>query len=249
MRKGRSLISGSIKHAAIMMKSDSNLISLIENFPVSASLKESDTGRFIINNDHNLRQFGIENWRDITGLRIQDISFPQSEWGRQYARSVEMLDIAVRETKSPTIRRSRFIDKSGGVQMEEVTKLPIFGFHGRVLGIVSYRYDVTRSLPPISIYQLHRHFYPVVEAIKRSLVFFGVETHFLFLPTEAQICTFLLRSERYSNKEVARFMGISDRTVECHCTALRNKIVDGDLAHAIFTLKRNMSCDGNSIQY
>lgn len=249
MRKGRSLISGPIKHSALMMKSDSKLIGLIENFPVSASLKESDTGRFIINNHHNLRQFGIENWRDITGLRIQDISFPQSEWGRQYARSVEMLDIAVRESKSPTIRRGRFIDKCGDVQMEEVTKLPIFGFHGKVLGIVSYRHDVTRTLPPISIYQLYRHFHPVAEAIKRSLVFFGVDKHFLSLPTEAQTCTFLLRSERYSNKEVARFMGISDRTVECHCAALRNKIVDGDLAHAILTLKRNMSCDRNSIQY
>ena len=232
-----------------MMKSDSKLICLIENFPVSASLKESDTGRYVINNIHNLRQFGLQDWRDVTGLRIQDLAFPTTAWGRQYARSVEMLDIAARETKSAVSARHRFMDSDGGVQMEEATKFPIFGFNGNVLGIVSYRHDVTRTLPPIRIYQLYRHFYPALEAIKRSLVFFGVETRFLSLPTEAQICAFLLRSERYSNKEIGRFMGISDRTVECHCAALRNKIVGGALTQALHILKRNMLCDEDSIQY
>ncbi|VVE27338.1 LuxR family transcriptional regulator [Pandoraea horticolens] len=55
MRTGRSLISSSIKYAAHMTKSDSNLFSLTENFPVPASLKEADTGRYVINNVHNLR--------------------------------------------------------------------------------------------------------------------------------------------------------------------------------------------------
>jgi len=231
------------------MKTDSNLISLIENFPVSASLKESDTGRYVINNVHNLRQFGIRDWRDIAGLRIQDIAFPTTEWGKQYVRSVERLDIAARETRSPVSARHRFIDSGGGVQMEEATKFPIFGFNGKVLAIVSYRHDVTRTLPPIRIYQLYRYFYSAADAIQRSLVFFGVDTHFLFLPTEAQIYAFLLRAERYSNKEIGRFMGISDRTVECHCAALRNKIVGGDLSHTLRILRKKMLCDENSIQY
>ncbi len=239
----------SIKQSALMMKSDSNLISLIENFPVPASLKESDAGRYVINNVHNLRQFGVGDWRDIAGLKIQDIAFPKTELGRRYARSVEALDVATREAKSPFTRRSRFVDYCGNVQMDEMTKFPIFGSNGNVIGIVTYRRDVTRTLPPIRIYQLHRYFHPVAEAIKRSLVFFGVETHFLFPPTEAQIRTFLLRSELYSNKEIARFMGVSDRTVECHCAALRNKIVGGDLANVILILKRNISCDENSTQY
>ncbi|WP_246178322.1 LuxR C-terminal-related transcriptional regulator [Pandoraea horticolens] len=159
-----------------------------------------------------------------------------------------MLDIAARETKSPAIQRSPFVDSRGNVQMDEITKFPIFGFNGKVLGIVTYRHDITRTIPPVRVYQIHRYFHPIAEAIKRSLVFFGADTDFLFLPTEAQIYVFLLRSERYSNKEIARFMGISDRTVECHCATLRNKIVDGDLAHVIHILKRKMSCDENSIQ-
>ena len=249
MRIGRSLITTLIRHFVFMMNSDSNLISLIENFPVSASIKESDTGKYVINNCHNLRQFGVGHWRDIAGLRIEDIKFHQPEWGAHYARSVEMLDISTRETKTHAIGRHRFIDNYGDVQMEEMTKFPIIGIAGNVIGIATYRHDITRTLPPIGIYRLYRNFYQIADAIKRALIFFGVESSFISPPTEAQICTFLLKVERYSNKEVARFMGVSDRTVECHCVALRNKIVDGDLARAAFLLTRNLSCGDDSIQY
>lgn len=231
------------------MKSDSKLLSLIENFPVPASLKESDTGKYVFSNCHNLRQFGVGHWRDVVGLRIDDLKFHQPEWGRHYARSVEMLDVAARETKVHATGRHRFIDNSGDVQLDEMTKFPIVGFNGNVIGIVTYRRDVTRTISPIYIYRLYRNFYQIADAIKRALIFFGVESSFISPPTEAQICTFLLKVERYSNKEVARFMGISDRTVECHCVALRNKIVDGDLARAAFLLTRNLSCGDDSIQY
>jgi hypothetical protein len=167
VRAGRSLNSRSIKHAAHMTKSDSNLLSLIANFPVSASLKEADTGKYVINNVHNLREFGVREGRDVTGLRIQDISFPTTEWGRHFAGLVEMLDIVAQETKSPTIRRSPFVDVCGNVQMGEITKLPIFGFNGKVLGIVTYRHDVTRTIPPIHVYRIYRYFHPIVDAINR----------------------------------------------------------------------------------
>lgn len=131
MRAGRLLISISIKHAAHMTKSDSDLFSLIENFPVTASLKEADAGRYLINNVHNLREFGVREGRDITGLRIQDIAFPTTEWGRQFARLVEMLDVVAQETRSPAIQRSPFIDSCGNVQMGEITKFPYSDSTGR----------------------------------------------------------------------------------------------------------------------
>lgn len=55
------------------MKSDSAVMSLIENFPVSASLKEADTGRYIVNNLYNARQFGVENPADLAGLTIHEL--------------------------------------------------------------------------------------------------------------------------------------------------------------------------------
>lgn len=61
------------------MTSHSALLSLIESFPVSASLKEADTGKYIINNAHNARQFGVENPADLVGLTIRDIDFKQSK--------------------------------------------------------------------------------------------------------------------------------------------------------------------------
>ncbi|WP_232357673.1 LuxR C-terminal-related transcriptional regulator [Burkholderia pseudomallei] len=48
-----------------------------------------------------------------------------------------------------------------------------------------------------------------------------------------------------ANKEISRLLGISDRTVECHCAALRSKIIDGNLPYILSLVKGSFSCDQN----
>ena len=85
------------------MKSNIELISLIENFPVSASLKEADTGKYVVNNSYFSRQFGVENPMDLVGITIRDLKFRQHEWGTQYATLIEKLDFHARENHSPPL--------------------------------------------------------------------------------------------------------------------------------------------------
>ncbi|MFJ2995671.1 LuxR C-terminal-related transcriptional regulator [Pandoraea sp. NPDC087047] len=220
------------------MKSESSIISFVQNFPVSASLKTADTGQYIVNNAHNSRQFGIEDPKDIEGLTIKDIRFRATEWGKLYANSIAEHDFLANENRTSVTRRNRFLDDSGDAQMEEMTKLPIMGTSGNVLGIATFRRDITRTLPPISVYQLNRNFYTVTDAIERTMIFLGINEYFILAPSEAQFRVFLLKAERFTNKEISRALRISDRTVECHCAAVRNKVAEGSFAAALSATNR-----------
>ena len=231
------------------MKSDSALLSLIENFPVSASLKEADTGRYIINNKYNARQFGIENPTDLVGLTIHDVNFSQPKWGAHYASAIEKLDFRARDKKTHVLGRHQFLDDSGEAQLEEMVKFPVLGSRGNILGIVTYRHDVTPTLAPSQLYQLHRNFYEAKSAIKRALAYLHLEQVFIAKPTDAQFRVFLLKAERFANKEVAKTLGMSDRTVESHLAALRSKVVDGNIALALNQVKWKTECVDDSTHY
>jgi hypothetical protein len=230
------------------MKCDSAIISFIENFPTSASLKEADTGKYIVNNHHNSRQFGIQDPRELCGLTIQDIRFNQPEWGEEYAHSIERLDFQARDQKAHAIGRHQFLDDSGEAQVEEMVKFPVLGYRGNIVGIVTYRHDITRTLPPIHIYYLNKRFYGGAGSIERTLLYFRIQDCFITPLTDAQTQVLLLKAERLTTKEISRFLQISDRTVECHGAALRNKIVDGDLPRVLSLMKESLSCDRNLTQ-
>jgi hypothetical protein len=225
-----------------IMKSDSVIISFIENFPVSASLKEADTGKYIINNSYNSQQFGVRNAMDLIGLTIRDLKFCQPEWGTRYVHMIEKLDFRAREKKSHMIGRHQFLDDSGEAQLEEMVKFPVLGSRRNILGIVTYRHDITPTLPPNNLYRLYRNFYDAKSAIKRVLIYLEVDKYFVKAPTDAQFRVFLLKTERFANKEIAKFLGTSDRTVECHLDAMRNKVVDGNLPRVLSLV--NLSSNG-----
>lgn len=225
------------------MKSDSAIISFIKSFPVSASFKEADTGRYIVNNLHNSRQFGIENPADLVGLTINDVRFCQPKWGEQYAAIIEKLDFRARESKSHVIGRHRFIDDCGEVQIEEMVKFPVLGARKNILGIVTYRNDITSTLAPYRLYRLYREFYDTAGAIAKVMKIMKVDQFFLLAPTDAQIRTLLLKMDRFSNKEIAKFLGVSVRTAECHLDALRNKVVDGNLNQIFASVTWNVRCE------
>lgn len=128
-----------------------------------------------------------------------------------------------------------------------MVKFPVLGSHGNILGIVTYRHDITHTLPPIALYQLNRCFYDAKSSIKRVLAYLTLDAWFTAPPTDAQLRVFLLKAERFSNKEVARFLNMSDRTVDSHLAALRGKVPDGNLAYVLSQVKWNIACVGDSI--
>jgi len=221
------------------MKSENELISIIENYPHPASFKEADTGKYIAANICLAREAGIHKPQDLIGLTVHDLEFAQSNWGARQASTIAELDFRACEKKIFTSDRFIFFETgSGEVQFDEVTKLPVLGHTKNILGVVTYQRNLTSTFSPSEVYELYRHFYDASEAIKRVLIYLGIEKCFTIQPTEAPFRVFLAKAERYSNKQIAKSLGISYRTVDCQIEALSNRIADGDLRRVLSLIKR-----------
>jgi len=88
------------------------------------------------------------------------------------------------------------------------------------------------------VYDSYRRFYTAPEAIKRVLAYLGITQCFTTLPTEAPLRILLAKTQSYTNKEIGRLLGISHRTVDYQFSALRNKVVDGDVHRVLAIIKR-----------
>lgn len=124
------------------------------------------------------------------------------------------------------------------MQFDEVIKLPVLGHSGNVLGVVTYQHNLTSTLPLNQVYDVYRRFYAAPEAVKRVLAYLGITQCFATQPTEAPFRILLAKAQFYTNKEIGRLLGISHRTVDYQFSALRNKVVDGDLLHVLALIKR-----------
>lgn len=211
------------------MLSDSTLIDLVRRLPISACYKEADTGRYIVNNLANSQVFGIESPDKVVGLTIRDLPFNQQSWGKRFGDVICRMDFAAQESKQPTHCRQRFLDGDGNARLEAILKIPVLGMRRNVIGIVTIGQDCTREYTPTQLYQLYRYFYAAPDAVRRVLLRLNLNTLFVSPPSDIQFRVLLYRAERYSTKEIARFLGLSPRTVDCHLRALRNKIFEGDL--------------------
>jgi len=219
------------------MKSHIALIELVETCPNPASFKEADTGKYIVNNAANARQFGILDPNDLIGLTVHDLKFSQPVWGIQYANAIEKLDFLASDEKRFVTDRHLFLDDSGDVQYEKLTKFPVLGLRKNVLGIVTYRHDLTHTIPLADLCALYEQFYEKAETITRLLQHFKIDTNFITQPSEGQFNVLLQKAHGYSTKEIAKRLDLAPRTVDSHMAALRTKAVDGGLSSALLSIK------------
>ena len=219
------------------MRSHSGLIELIEACPNAASFKEADTGKYIVNNAINARQLGILDPKDLIGLTVHDLKFAQPVWGMQYASAIEKLDFLASDEKRSVTDRHLFLDDSGEVQYEKLTKFPVQGLRQNVLGIVTYRHDLTHTIPLADLCALYEQFYEKREAITRLLQYFKIDTNFITEPSEGQFKVLLQKAQGYGTKEIAKRLDLAPRTVDSHMAALRSKVVDGGLNNALRSIK------------
>jgi Bacterial regulatory proteins, luxR family/PAS fold len=220
------------------MKSHSELISLIEKFPQPTTFKAADTGKYIFSNVANSKNYGVLFPEELVGLTVHDLNFAQPAWRTRFAQKITELDLRVREEKTLVTGKRSMLLNSGAILYEELVKFPVLDASKRVLGIVSYTQDLTVALSGTELYRQYLCVYNKLDAIQRVLVHLKVDASFTLLPTEAQFRVFLEKAQGYENKEIAKRLGFSPRTVETHLAALRNKVVGDDLRRALSLAKR-----------
>jgi DNA-binding CsgD family transcriptional regulator len=220
------------------MKSHSELVSIIDNYPYPAQFKTADTGKYVFSNLVNARMYRMQDPRDLEGLTIHDLRLDHPEWGPEHAARIDRLDQRVRTERTLVTDRHPFFGEHGEVCYHEAIKFPVLGTHGNLLAIVSCAQDIKHTLSYPDLYRLYRHFYDGADAVKHMLTYLGGEAWFPRLPSEAQFRVFLEKAEGYTNKHIARRLRVASSTVESHLDAMREKIVDGDLHRAFAILRR-----------
>jgi len=220
------------------MQANSELTSTIEHYPYPAYLKEADTGKFIVSNVNAAQRWGLHDPNGFIGLTLHDMPYAKTPWGARHASMISELDVRVRHTKNPVLSRHPFLDANGDAQWVEIIKSPALGMRQALLGIATYRRDLTDTLSYAQVFDLYREFYGAPQAIRRTLAYLGIEQCFAVQPTEAPFRILLHKADRYSHKQVARMLGISHRTVDFQIDVLRNQVVDGDLARVLSLIRR-----------
>jgi hypothetical protein len=211
------------------MKSESALIDVVTNHAYTANLKEAGNGKYIACSVSNARRLGMAGPTAVVGLTINDMQYAKSEWGARHAALMAEMDFRACDEKICVSSRQPFIDADGLISLEEVTKAPVLGKHRNVIGIVSFQQDLTATCSIEELYGLYRSFFGAYRSIRHMLIYLGVEQCFAKQPSETQFRVFLGKVERLSSKQIAKRMGISPRTVDCHLRALGNRTQDGDL--------------------
>jgi hypothetical protein len=220
------------------MKPSSELTSVIERYPHSASFKTQDTGTYLFANRRFAEDVGATSADALIGLTVHDLRFASSPTGSVQAAELARLDAAACSGRDMARRCFAFCKTdSGDLQFDEVIKLPVIGRCNKVIGVVTFQNDFTSTLTPMKVFLSYRQFYNSAEAVKRTLRFLGIEQYFVAVPTEAPFKIFLAKAERLSNKQIGRMLGLSPRTVDYQVNALRNRLIDGDLRRVLDLVK------------
>jgi DNA-binding CsgD family transcriptional regulator len=221
-----------------VMKSESQLFDLIKVLPNPLNFKEPKSGKYVCANDLSARQVGLESAQQMVGLTVHDLDFSQSEWGNALAEKIAKMDYLVREKKAPVGDTATFLNHEILIH-ETVTKFPILGHRGNVLGIVTFNQELTQCLCHRSLYRLYKKICGK-QAIEKLLHHLEVACWFFTLPTEMELLVLLERAAGNVDKEIAKAYDVSTRTIETHFVNLRTKL-KGNTLPAIVSQLRNRS--------
>src|ERR1700692_2361665 len=138
------------------MNSESQLFDFIKTVSNPTIFKEPKSGKFILANESNAKILGLESPDQLVGLTVRDINFSQSQWGRPWAENIEKMDWLAQDKKCAVETTHPFLDKGGLLRYAAMTKSPIFGNSGKVLGIITSSQELTQPLSHNSLYYLYK---------------------------------------------------------------------------------------------
>ncbi len=226
------------------MKTESELISILEKFPHPVTLKTSDTGKYLFSNAANARMFNVEDPKELIGLTVRDLKYPQVEAGLQFSRQIEAFDFHVREHKTMIAQKQSRLVCDGVVFHEELVKFPLLGMAQQVVGVFTYARDLTGELTSTQLYGQYRGFYDKQDAIERVLDHLELREAFAVLPTETQLLVFLDKAEGRTEKEIAERFKVCPSRVAQHVEAMNKKLIGADLIQTLAMLKQSGSQAG-----
>ena len=224
------------------MNTESKLYDFGKILPNPVNFKEPKSGKYVFSNELSATLVGVASAEQMVGLTVRDLNFSrsQSPWGDALAKKIAKMDWLVRENKTTINDTAAFLKPNGILIVETVTKLPILGTCGNVLGIATINQELTHRLSHRLLFDLYKNICGKKVAARKFLYHVGIESWFFRLPTEAELLVLIERAAGNVDKEIARAQGVSIRTIETHFVNLRSKL-NGDALSSVVSCLRNPS--------
>lgn len=216
---------------------------ILEHSEGTAHIKDSSTKKYIRSNTENLKVYNLKQEKDIIGSTIHDLGdLMQSNWDKEFIDTVDKLDHKVVKTKQVYSDDGRlFLNKSGILHMQYMTKYPIVNSNNIVTSILTISKNAIYKLSLINLYESYLSFFNgnTKLSIPNFLKHTGVNEHFEEYPTDAEIRVLIAKKIFPTHKHIANSLNRSVKTIDIHLFNLNTKIKSLDLTQIVAKMENS----------
>jgi PAS domain-containing protein len=232
--KGRTIFDHPLRAASY------RIAEFIRLVPGVATLKDSETGRYILGNEYAVEFFGLTP-DEIIGKTVHDLNIELEEGGKAaFIKTIEEIDARVVRYRCPEFSRHVYITHEGFIRIQSQVKTPILDEKGDCIAIVTYDHDLTVRHGLWRVYAFYKkHYKEQKMAIRLFLASAKTIECFQELPTDAETLTMIAMCTDIRYKEVAKMRQISQKTVACHICSIHSKLKAGKDLHVVLKGLRN----------
>jgi DNA-binding CsgD family transcriptional regulator len=198
----------------------------VTKFEESAHIKESKNLTYKLINNNMLHVFGcLENEvvnKNVLSFLGEEVM--KSRWIDNYARKIHEFDLSLIALKQPIkYIPDPILDKNGFVFVHSSIKMPLLGKSEKVIGIVTFTFNIINNLRVKEIRQCYTKLYGSSTFKNRK---FGeqIGIPLLGLLTEREIDCLLSAIRYRSGKLIAKDLSISAKTVDLYLGRIREKL-------------------------
>ena len=205
---------------------DGLLHSIVNALPGAAHIKSADNFEYKITNQNTLSLLGMAERSQIVGKNDYDIaSFMKWRWPSGLADDLQKIDHDVLFNNNPIIgsEHQPYINGDGLLVALTLTKIPLFDHEQNPYGLLTFAINTADLKNSERLRELYYSFYNDKKVshemflnhigINRLTKQEGFDNNIL---SERELDVLILLSKGKAPKEIAYFLGLSNRTVETH---------------------------------
>ena len=219
------------------------LDNILEHSEGTAHIKDACNKKYIRSNEENLKVYNLNHEKEIIGATVHDLDdLMQSNWDKEFIDTVDELDNMVVKTKQVYSDDGRlFLNKSGILRMQYMTKYPIIDSNSIVTAIFTISKNVIYRFTLIKLYESYLSFYKgnIKLAISSFLKHTGIEQYFEEQPTEAEIKVLIAKKVFPTHKHIANALDRSVKTIDIHLFNLNAKAKSLDLTQIVAKMENS----------
>lgn len=219
------------------------LDNILEHSEGTAHIKDACSKKYVRSNEENLKVYNLKHEKEIIGATVHDLDdLMQANWDKNFIETVDELDSRVVKTKQVYSDDGRlFLNKSGVLRMQYMTKYPIIDSNNLVTAILTISKNVVYKLTLIKLYEAYLSFYNgnIKLAISSFLKHTGIEQYFEENPTDAEIKVLIAKKVFPTHKHIANALDRSVKTVDIHLFNLNSKIKSLDLTQVVAKMENS----------